>query len=465
MLDSNPLSMLDERGGRIRIIPAEVRGKFRRWRTRVYFVLLAIFLTLPWITINGTQAVMFDIPNRHFELFGLVFMAHDSPIIFFFLALFALGLITATALWGRVWCGWACPQTVFIDAVYRRIEIWIEGDYLERRKLSQAPLSSAKFFKILAKWLAYFVVSSLFAHSFIAYFSGSRRLMAMMSGAPHDNWNYFLIVSAVTALLMFNFGWFREQFCIIMCPYGRFQNILMDQNSVSVTYNVARGEPRRGAAPAGQTGDCVSCNACVRVCPTGIDIRKGLQIECIGCTACIDACDEMMGKVKKPAGLIAYSLPNPAQRPRILRPRILAYFSLIFVFATSLAFALGNRRPFSVEILRAKGAPYDLTPTGEVTNHFKVHIYNQTHRRLRVSFSLPESAVQAGIKITEAVPVHELRAGEAKESHVFFTFPSGAIASTGQTDLEIVANAAGSGEGVAVKVRLIGPLVNRIEVK
>ncbi len=457
--------MLDERGGRLRIIPAEVRGKFRTWRTRVYFVLLVIFLGLPWITIQGTQAVLFDIPNRHFELFGLVFLSHDSPIIFFFLALFALSLILATALWGRVWCGWACPQTVFIDGVYRRIEIWIEGDYLERRKLATAPLSAGKLFKVALKWGAYFVVSSLFAHSLIAYFSGSRKLMAMMTGSPQDNWTYFLIISGVTALLMFNFGWFREQFCIIMCPYGRFQNILMDQNSVSVVYDRARGEPRRGLDRGAKSGDCVSCNACVRVCPTGIDIRDGLQIECIACTACIDACDDMMTKVKKPTGLIGYSLPNPTERPKFFRPRVAAYLILIVLLGGGLVASLSHRTSFSATILRAKGAPYSLTPDGQVMNHFKAHVFNQTRLKQAIALTLPENFSEQGVKITQALDTHALAAGGSKEIHLFVTFPAGVLGPSGAMPLEVSALETLSGEKFSVPLTLVGPAVKRTDVE
>ncbi len=452
--------MLDERGGKKRIIPAEVVGHFRAWRTRVYFVLLVIFLALPWISINGTQAVLFDIPNRHFELFGLVFLSHDSPIFFFFVILFALGLFTATALWGRVWCGWACPQTVFIDAVYRRIEIWIEGDYIQRRRLAEAPLNGAKFFKLLLKWSAYLVVSSLIAHSFIAYFAGSRKLVTMMQGSPQQNWEYFLIVSFVTGLLLFNFGWFREQFCIIMCPYGRFQNILMDQQSVSVVYDRDRGEPRKGLEAAGQLrGDCVSCNACVQVCPTGIDIRDGLQIECIACTACIDACDEIMTKVKKPQRLIGYSLANPKERPKLFRPRVAAYLTLIVVVLSGLIYTLAVRLPFSSTILRAaKEAPYTLTQDGLVMNHFKAHLFNQSRFKQNIVIALPDELAQKGVKLTQAIDQHELKVGESKQVHLFVSFPPDVLDGLGTAPMALAVRDTVSGESRSVDVKAIGPL-------
>lgn len=455
MLTTSKLSMIDESGVRRQIIPAEVKGRFRRRRNWVHFFLLIFFLALPWIRIRGSQAVLLDIPNRHFELFGQVFMAHDSPLLFFLIALTVLSITVTTALWGRVWCGWACPQTVFLDSVYRRIEIWVEGTYIERRKRAEAPMTGSKFGIYSIKWFLFFAVSSLFAHSFIAYFSGSERLVGMMTGSPAENWNYFLIVSAATALLMFNFGWFREQFCIIMCPYGRFQNVLMDEKSFSIVYDEKRGEPRKGLSPESKDrGDCVSCNRCVQVCPTGIDIRNGLQMECIGCTACADACDEIMAKVHKPAGLISYRQSVPGSSKDFFRPRILVYMALIIVCIAGLGFNIALRKAFSIAVLRGTDVPYQVSSDGSVINHFKVNLHNQAHEKQIFEIYSEDPA----IKLVQSAERHEVSPGESKEVHVFLSFPAAKLDKRGRIDLTFQLRELQSGDKRQIAVPAVGPI-------
>lgn len=407
------LAMLDEHGQRQFIIPAEVRGFFHKWKKRVHLVLMLIFLSLPWIQIGGHQAVLLDLPNREFFFFGLHLQAYDAPLFFFIVFGFAISLALATALFGRVWCGWACPQTVFIESIYREIEKLTEGTYLARRKLRQQSWSFEKIRKTALKWILYVLVSSVVAHSFIAYWAGAENLLEMMARPPADNFNYFLLVSGVTALLVFNFGWFREQFCMIVCPYGRFQSVLMDSNSVTVMYDTDRGEPRKGRAPTGETkGDCVGCNRCVQVCPTGIDIRNGLQFECIACTACMDACDEIMAKVKKPTGLIRY---RALTRTPVnwFRPRVLAYGAVVLACAVSLITLLAMRNPVRFEIFRAKDTPYHVTAEGVVRNHFVLKVENHKSVASRISVStkspvkliLPENPMELSVNAKQVIPV------------------------------------------------------------
>ncbi|OFZ31086.1 MAG: cytochrome c oxidase accessory protein CcoG [Bdellovibrionales bacterium RIFCSPHIGHO2_01_FULL_40_29] len=457
-LQSNDrLTMLNEYGSRQTIIPAEVKGRFRTWRTRIHFLLMVIFLALPWIRINGSQAVLFDIGNRRFELFGALFQSHDSPLFFFILAMFVLGLMLSTALWGRFWCGWACPQTVFIEAIYRRIEIWVEGNYINRRRLSQGPITAEKITKMSIKWFLFFVVSSIFAHSFIAYFSGSERLLQMMSGSPQENWTYFILVTGGTALLLFNFGWFREQFCIIACPYGRFQSVLMDTHSITVMYNAVRGEPRKSIeVPKEKQGDCVSCNRCVQVCPTGIDIRHGSQLECIACTACIDACDEIMTKVNKPTGLISYGSVEPRTKASYFRPRIVAYSTLFLVALSGLSYNLINHMSFNSAVLRASGAPYQMGSDNSVINHFKVNLHNQSHKPQIFEITV-ESILNVPIKLTQAMPVHQLGAGMSKEVHLFISLPQAAFDQSKSTPLRFKVQEVNSQESRVVDVSAVGP--------
>ncbi|HWU45079.1 MAG TPA: cytochrome c oxidase accessory protein CcoG, partial [Bdellovibrio sp.] len=357
-LDPGKLTSVDENGDHVRIIPAEVRGFYRKHRTWTQIVLLLVFLILPWTEMGGRQTVLLNIPDREFSLFGLLFRAHEAPLIFFLLATAALGLALVTSVWGRVWCGWACPQTVFIDAVFRRIEIWTEGTYIKRRQLRDGPMTFEKIRKSGLKWILFVVVSSVIAHSFMAYFVGARELIQMMQLPPEQNINYFLLVVAFTAVILFDFAWFREQFCVIMCPYGRIQSLLLDQKSLAVVYDVVRGEPRKGLpTDQGRQGDCVSCNRCVQVCPTGIDIRNGLQMECIACTACADACDEIMEKVKKPRGLIRYDTLD-GSKISLTKPRTLIYLTAICILVGGLSYALFTRAPVDITVLRGQGLPY-----------------------------------------------------------------------------------------------------------
>ena len=410
------LGMLDESGHRKFIIPAEVKGRFHSAKKKLHFVLLCFFLALPWLNINGRQFLLFNIPQRRFHFFGIELFAHDTPLVFFLIMIFAIGLALATALFGRVWCGWACPQTVFIEFVYRKIEIWVEGNYLARRRLRQEEMNFKKFAKMFLKWGLFFIVSSLIAHSFIAYFTGSRELLAMMSGSPSDNLSYFVMVTAVTAILLFNFGWFREQFCVIACPYGKFQSVLMDQQTITVMYDDKRGEPRKGiASTVTGRGDCVSCQRCVQVCPTKIDIRNGIQLECIGCTACMDACDDIMRKVNKPAGLIRYkALSN--KPVNWFRSRIILYSSILVFCIFGFGFTLGNSEPFRIEILRAHAEPYKMRKTDAadlVQNQFNLRLENHYATAITISIEagdgvnliLPENPIQIGPEQKRDVPL------------------------------------------------------------
>ena len=434
-METESLTTLDQFGGRRFVIPAEVEGPVRTGRNRVAGVLIFVFLALPWIKLNGVQILLLDIPGRRFAIFGKLFFAHDGPLLFFIFAAAVMTLAAATSIWGRVWCGWACPQTVFIDGVYRRIEIWIEGNYIERRRLRAGGISGTRAFKITVKWLLYLIVSSVLAHSLFALFAGSDRLFAMMQGSPHDNWTYFVTISITTAVLMFNFGWFREQFCTIMCPYGRFQSVLMDDDSLNVLYDEKRGEPRKGTEGGSARGACVSCNRCVEVCPAKIDIRQGVQMECIGCTACIDACNVIMKKVNQAPNLIQYQSLN-GKGVKLTNPRALTYAGVALLCLAGLLVQYFNHSPFDITLLRAKDTPYQNLPDGTVLNHFKVHLFNQSGRKQEFTVAADSDALNKGIKVTQVKPVNLLAPGENIEIHIFLTFPQ-SLLTAGQARLKL----------------------------
>ena len=433
-LDPERLSSLDEHGHHKTIIPAEVKGHFRNLRNWTQAVLILIFLILPWTKINGAQTLLLDIANRKFAIFGITYWAHDGPLIFFILAALGLTLFFVTSLWGRIWCGWACPQTVFIDGVFRRIEILIEGNYIQRRQMLSGDLTFPQNLKRILKWLAFFLVSSVIAHSFTAYFVGAEALAAMTIHSPTEHMTPFVWVTVMTFIILFDFGWFREQFCIIMCPYGRFQSVLMDKNSLAVIYDNKRGEPRKAG------GDCVACNRCVQVCPTGIDIRKGVQMECITCTACIDACDEIMVKVKKPTGLIRYDSVSQ-QRGSLFQPRSLIYLTLIFASLSGLAYNVLNRQPLEAAIIRAKDTPYQILPAENnepmILNHFKAHITNQGFVPGQYQIMATAEAAINGVIVTTAENPIQLISGQNKTIHVFVKFPAKLTNQIGQASTSI----------------------------
>ena len=367
-------------GKKPRIVPADVHGRFDNARKVAFVALIALWVVLPWVKIGGHPAVFVDVDTRRFFLFGATFNAQDGWLLFFPLSAFGFTLVVLTALLGRVWCGWACPQTVFLEGIYRRIERWIEGSHDERRRRDAAGMTFGRVARKTAKHAAFIVVSALLAHVVLAYFVSLPKAFAMVRGAPAAHPEAFVWMAALTGILYFDFSWFREQFCVVMCPYGRMQSVLLDDDSLVVGYDVGRGEPRGKKGKA--TGDCVDCGRCVAVCPTGIDIRDGLKLDCIACTACIDACDEIMDKVERPRGLVRYDSTNGlAGKPRkLVRARLALYGVLGLVGAVVATVALRSRSDFEANVLRLSGAPYTFEGDS-VRNAFDVHLVNKKSDR------------------------------------------------------------------------------------
>ncbi len=356
------LHILDNRGRRQYIYPADVSGFFSNARPFVFGFLIAIYLGLPWLKIGGNPAVLIDVAKRNFYLFGQVYNAQDVYLMFFLASGAAFALVVLTAILGRVWCGWLCPQTVFIEGVFRRLERWIEGPAYARVMLRKAPWTSSKIARKVTKHVLYVGMCLGLAHVFLAYFNAA------------SNWFLFLPLSVI---LYFNFFWFREQFCIVICPYGRLQSALQDNDTININYDAKRGEPR-GKAKLSGLGDCVDCGRCVAVCPTGIDIRNGLQMECIGCANCVDACNTIMSKLNRPLGLIRYdSLRGlEAGKRRYLRPRLIAY-CIAGLIGLSVASVLWMRHlPFEANLLRVQGIPFTIEQ-GVIRNQFMVHFVNK----------------------------------------------------------------------------------------
>lgn len=369
--------------------PSDVSGRFTTARKVVAALLIGVYVSLPWIPVNGAPAVFFDVEMRRFHFMGLTLMPQDLWVMFFAVSGMGFLLFVVTAVLGRIWCGWACPYTVFLDHMFRRVERWIDGDQHARRRLAAAPWSPVKMWKRILKHTIYIIMSALIANVFLSYFVSIPRLYGFMKSSPLDHLTAFGVMLFVCGAIYYCFAWFREQFCIIMCPYGRLQSAMTDDDTMIIGYDVKRGEPR-GKTTNPDAGDCVSCNRCVSVCPTGIDIREGLQMECIGCAACIDACDDIMTKVHRPKGLIRYDSMRglAGKKRRVLRPRLYAYLALGLLGTTVLGVtAFYRAKPMHAEMSRLRGPSFYVDPT-LVRNIFQIRLQNKRNQPMTFQISL-----------------------------------------------------------------------------
>jgi cytochrome c oxidase accessory protein FixG len=406
------------------IHPRAVHGWFAAWRWILVWATQLVFYGGAWLTWNDRQAVLFDIAHRKFYIFGLVFWPQDVIYLSALLIVSALGLFLFTAVAGRLWCGYACPQTVYTE-IFLWIEKLIEGDRNARIKLDAAPLSFSKFLVKARKHGLWILLSLWTGFTFVGYFTPIRELSAEVLSFTTGPWEAFWILFYGFATYG-NAGWMREQVCTYMCPYARFQSAMFDKDTMIITYDRKRGEPRgsqaRLAAVGLQAGDCVDCSICVQVCPTGIDIRNGLQYQCIGCAACIDGCDQVMDKLGRPKGLIRYSTTNAMERlltraqmfRRALRPRVLVYAAILAAVLVAASAGLWLRVPLKVDVIRDRGALSREVEGGLVENVYRLQVMNTEERPRRFVLSaagLPtlqvagESEVQLGATESRMVPV------------------------------------------------------------
>ena len=393
-----PAAVIKMYAAREQIYPRETGGRYARLRWLCVWLTQAVFYGLPWLVWNGRQAVLFDLGARKFYLFGIVLWPQDFIYLAALLIICAYALFLVTAVAGRVWCGFACPQTVYTE-LFMWIERRIEGSRSARMRLDRQPWSAGKLGRKTAKHAAWGAVALWTGFSFVGYFTPIHLLMRETSALLLGPWESFWILFYALATYG-NAGWMREQVCKYMCPYARFQSAMFDPSTLIITYDTVRGEPRgpgaRSAAPSAQ-GDCIDCTLCVQVCPTGIDIRNGLQYECIGCAACVDACNSVMEKIDLPKGLIRYSTEHGMMnrlsarqiRQQVLRPRVLLYSALLVVILVAFFGALSTRIPLKLDVIRDRGAMGREVAGGSIENVYRLQIMNtaETAHRYRLTVS------------------------------------------------------------------------------
>jgi cytochrome c oxidase accessory protein FixG len=455
------LPTLNEDGTRRWIRPKPSHGAWWHRRRVVAYALMALFFAAPHLRLFGKPIFLMDLPRRQFTLMGYTFLPTDTLLFMFVLGSGVVGIFLLTAFFGRAWCGWACPQTVYLEFLFRPIGRWFDGGYTGSRNLDK---QGAWFTpKRLLKYFTFFLMSAFVSHTFLAFFVGTESLYQWVAHSPAAHPSAFFFVVVFTGIVWFNFTYFREQTCLIVCPYGRWQSALIDRQSVIVAYDYKRGEPRAlGTAHRDpNAGDCISCNACVQTCPTGIDIRNGLQMECVHCTQCIDACDDVMTKIGKPTGLIRYSSQDAiAGKPiKLLRLRTILYPVVLTILVGGLVSALVLKAPADVTVLRALDAPFTEEADGRISNQIRVKVTNR--RGTDEQYALVINGLEdAGLKkeeVTVVAPENPLivGAGATRATSVFILVPRSAFVA-GERFINLVFTDS-KGYTETVKYRLLGP--------
>jgi cytochrome c oxidase accessory protein FixG len=376
------VSTIDEEGKRIWVYPKKPKGPYTRAREILAIFLLIFLFGAPFIKINNQPLLLFDIINRKFVIFGLVFWPQDFHLFVLATLSLIVFIVLFTVILGRLWCGWACPQTIFMEMIFRKIEYWIEGDARNQIALNKAPWTGLKIFKKTLKHTIFYTISFAIGNTFLAYLIGVDELYNIITDPPSEHLAGFSAMILFSGVFYGVFAFFREQVCTMVCPYGRLQGVLLDPNSIVVAYDFKRGEPNGRFArnqKRNDLGDCVDCKQCVEVCPTGIDIRNGTQLECINCTACIDACNSVMKKLKWPTGLIRYASYNGIIDGIKLRftPRIVGYSAILLALLIVTNIFLFGRSPVETTILRTPGLLYQETDSGNITNLYNIKIVNK----------------------------------------------------------------------------------------
>lgn len=452
------IATVDGAGKRKWVFAQRPKGKLYSIRTWVSWFFFAVFFTLPFIYINGRPLFLFDVTKARFILFGKMFWPEDFFILGLTMITFIVFIILFTAAFGRLFCGWICPQTIFMELFFRKVEYAIEGDANRQRMLAQAPWTMDKIIKKGMKHVVFYLASFVIANFFLAYIIGGRELWKIVSGTVSEH------AGGLTAIVVFSgmfygvYAFFREQVCTVVCPYGRLQGVLLDRNSMIVAYDYKRGEPRGKVNKKEERtiGDCIDCMQCVRVCPTGIDIRNGTQMECVGCTACIDACNAVMEKIDKPLGLLRYASENGIEKNEKLcfTARMTLYTVLLGVLVLVLGFLLFTRKEVDATIMRTPGMLYQERGKDSVSNLYNIKVINKTAARIPLQLKLEGVSGQISI-IGEKKVVDVKEQGQGSGSF-FVVLPKDIIHSR-KTMLQVGIYANGKRIDV-VKTNFLGPV-------
>lgn len=420
------VATIDSEGKRVWVYPQKPKGRFHQYRVVVAIACLMLLFGMPFLRLNGEPLMMFNILERKFIIFGLLFGPQDFALLGLTMITFMVFIILFTVVYGRLFCGWVCPQTVFLEMVFRKIEYLIEGDANKQRALNKAPMSAIKALKKSIKHIVFFTISFIIANTFLAYLISTDELFKIISEPIEQHIGDLSSLLIFTLIFYWVFAFFREQVCIVACPYGRLQGVLLDKNSIVVAYDYMRGE-KRGKLHKGEErtiGDCIDCHQCVAVCPTGIDIRNGTQLECVNCTACIDACDHIMDRVGLPRGLITYaSEKGIAERVKLkITPRIIGYSAVLILLLGILSFAFLSRADTETTILRTPGVMYQENADGTVSNLYNFKVNNKTHKDLVIHFKVDD--VPATIKVIGIDTIISKKEGAAQGSMFIYIKPA-----------------------------------------
>ncbi len=422
------IATVDAKGKRKWIFAQKPKGRFTNYRNYVSWLFFAIFLTLPFIHLNGRPLFLFNIPEAKFIIFGKVFWPQDFFIFGLTMVAFVIFIVLFTAAFGRLFCGWVCPQTIFMEMVFRKIEYAIEGDASEQRLLSKAAWSTEKIIKKATKHIVFFLMSFLIANFFLSYIIGIRELWKIITEPVTQHFAGFMSLMLFSGVFYAVYAFFREQACTVVCPYGRLQGVLLDRNSMIVAYDYKRGEPRGKLKDKEEQhlGDCIDCLQCVKVCPTGIDIRNGTQLECVNCTACIDACDNIMDKVGRPRGLIRYASENGIETREKLHytTRMKLYTGLLAVLLVILTTLLVTRKDVDATIMRTPGMLYQERGADSVTNLYNIKVVNKTMQEIPLTVRLERG--DGKVEIVGHGPVVVKKEGQGSGSF-FVVLPRKAI--------------------------------------
>jgi cytochrome c oxidase accessory protein FixG len=447
------ISTVNDKGKRVWLYPKKQTGKFYKARTILSIFLLAFLFGTPFIKMNGHPFILLNVLERKFILFGFVFGPQDFYLLVLATISVLVFIVLFTAIYGRLFCGWICPQTVFMEMVFRKIEYWLEGDSAQQRALDKAPLNGKKIFIKSIKHLIFFVIAFIIGNTFVAYITGIDKLFEIVNRSPSEHLSAFVAVVVFSVLFYFVFSKFREQACVIVCPYGRLQGVLLDPNTVVVAYDYIRGEPRGKLQTPKTTGDCIDCHLCVAVCPTGIDIRNGTQLECVNCTACIDACNSIMDKVKLPKGLIRYASMNSIKDKSKFKftPRIIGYSIVLTLLLAIFIILASLRSEIDTTILRAPGKIFQEQAENKISNLYTIKLVNNTYKNVPIQIKINNPDAEIKI-IGKDISLPEL---SVTESEFLILIPKDKIKTTiVPLILQVVANGNVINE---IKTSFLGP--------